>query len=176
LPARSPEAAVDTFLALLRATTACVTTQPHSVAFAPRGGAARLGVSQHGHRLLLFVLLEYVVLNDASDPRLFRVETTGYRYEILDLDQHEVLAYHWHPAGISHVRYPHMHLSSKLSEVDIRRGPVPISFAAMHLYTGIVQLEDVVQLLIEEFSIPPLMDDWTKILEANRRISSSDQA
>ena len=40
------------------------------------------------------------------------VRVTGYSYAILDSEQREVLAYHWHPRGNSPIVRPHLHLES----------------------------------------------------------------
>lgn len=36
----------------------------------------------------------------------FAVVTTAYSYRILDLDERELLAFHWHPVGRSNVTTP----------------------------------------------------------------------
>lgn len=124
---------------------------------------------------MLSVLSEYRVVEDSGTRRTFSVQITGYRYEILDSAGDEILAYHYHPSGVSNVRYPHLHVSGKSPAVDIGRGMEQLSLDAMHLHTGQISIEDVVQLVIREFGVQPLKPDWERVLDANRAAMSLDQ-
>jgi hypothetical protein len=97
-----------------------------------------------------------------------RVEIVGYVCRLLDAEGAEIIAYHWHSEGISHVRDPHLHLSSQLEPIRLGRGDDTAPLGAMHIPTGFVPLADVVRLLIDEFGIEPRRDDWPTILAERR--------
>lgn len=96
------------------------------------------------------------------------VRTSEYRYQILDAEGQEILAYHWHPVGVSPVTYPHLHLSGRLAPLDLGPGREPIRLGGMHLPTGgrvgMVTLADVVRVLIDEFGVQSRRADWRRIL------------
>ena len=182
MPSKSPKAAVDTALDRLRPIAACVTdrlvvasgfrplTQPHEFAFAPLREPVPLRTAGRQRRLLLTMKHSYAIVEAADAPDAFEVRTTGYRYHVLDLQQREVLAYHWHPEGISPITYPHLHLSGRLSPLDLGPRQEPAALGEMHLPTGFVTLADVVRLLITEFGIAPRRADWEAILDAERAL------
>jgi len=93
-----------------------------------------------------------------------RVETTGYLYEINDRDGREILAYHWHPEGVSPITEPHLHLSGRLRPFDLGDRDTAVRLGGMHLPTGIVTLARMVHLLIAEFGAEPRRADWQAIL------------
>jgi hypothetical protein len=99
---------------------------------------------------------------------LQNVRLVSYEYRLLDLDQREIIAFHWHPTGLSNVTDPHLHLSSRLNPIEMGRNQEPLDLADMHIPTGFVTLEDVVRLLISEFGIAPRRDDWGDLLRENR--------
>jgi hypothetical protein len=68
-----------------------------------------------GESLSLKVLLDYMVVQDMTGPgsRAFRVEMLTYSYRLIDREENEVFAYHWHPDGLSPNREPHLHVSSR---------------------------------------------------------------
>lgn len=107
-------------------------------------------------------------MNDRAG--FFEVRTASYLYRILDLNEREIIAYHWHPEGVSPVVRPHLHLTSRIQPVSIDDPARPdleperIALAEMHISTGPVPFEDVVRLLIEEFRVIPLRSDWEEIL------------
>lgn len=71
---------------------------------------------------------------------------------------------------MSHVTSPHVHVSCA-STVSLPRSRTEqqriIDIGGLHLPTGRVFLEDVVELLIREFDIQLLRDDWQEVLRAN---------
>jgi hypothetical protein len=99
---------------------------------------------------------------------LQNVRLVSYEYRLLDLDQREIIAFHWHPTGLSNVTDPHLHLSSRLNPIEMGRNQEPLDLVDMHIPTGFVTLEDVVRLLISEFGIAPRRDDWGDLLRENR--------
>jgi len=104
------------------------------------------------------------------------VRTASYLYRLLSSEEHEILAFHWHPTGLSNVTDPHLHLSSRLNPIEMGRNQDPLDLADMHIPTGFVTLEDVVQLLISEFDIRPRRADWDMLLRANRTVAVAEHA
>jgi hypothetical protein len=88
---------------------------------------------------------------DEPDPWL--VQIMAYQYTLLDQDQREILTFHLHPEGLSHVTTPHVHLGPGAGQLrpELTRAHVP---------TGPVTLAAVVRLAIVEFSVGPLRSDW----------------
>ena len=84
---------------------------------------------------------------------------------MLDAEEREVLAYHWHPVGVSPVTFPHLHLSGRLPALDAGPRQEPLRLGGMHLPTGgMVTLADVVRLLIAECGVAPRRADWERVL------------
>ena len=106
---------------------------------------------------------------------LQNVRLVSYEYRLLDPNQREIIAFHWHPTGLSNVSDPHLHLSSRLNPIEMGRNQEPLDLADMHIPTGFVTLEDVVRLLITEFGVTPHRDDWDDLLRENRMITLAEQ-
>ena len=92
-----------------------------------------------------------------GDGRDWTAETVGYIYALVGPDGEDLLAYHWHPEGLSRVTRPHVHIAA------IRH---PVVSARTHLPTGRAELADLVRLLIEELGVPPRRGDWSAVLDA----------
>lgn len=99
----------------------------------------------------------------------------SYESRLLDREEREILAFHWHPVGLSHVTDPHLHLASRLIPLDMGRDQDPLALAGIHIPTGFVTLEDVVRLLITEIGIRPRRTDWGDLLRENRLAVQMDQ-
>jgi hypothetical protein len=78
-------------------------------------------------------------------------------YTVLDVNRTEVLAYHWHPEGVSPVTTPHLHLGAA-SGVTWPR------LQGAHMPTGPVALTAFVRCLIEELGVEPRRPDWQAAL------------
>jgi hypothetical protein len=98
----------------------------------------------------------------AQPPRgLWEAQTAAYEYRLSDQDDREILAYHWHPEGPSHVLTPHLHLGPA---AEVGRALL----LAAHLPTGQVTLREVLRLAIETFGVEPARRDWERVLGAAR--------
>jgi hypothetical protein len=94
-----------------------------------------------------------------ASERIWTARLAGYEYRLVDAAaMTDLLAYHWHPAGRSHLTAPHLHFGSGLQRALGMRKTV-------HLPTGTILLRDVVTMLIEEFGARPLRRDWRRILQ-----------
>lgn len=116
---------------------------------------------------MLWLKYDYVVVVEVATEQSdhFRIRLNGYRCHILDRQEREVLAYHWHPTGPSHVTDPHLHLSSRVGTFRPELAADPVALAEMHLSTGYVSLADIARLLIAEFGIEPRRPDWQTVLQ-----------
>jgi hypothetical protein len=176
MPSKTRRVAVDAVRERLAAIAGCVTDRPVVVggslapahppefSFRPLGLPTRLrGRLQdrglHFHMAIGFLIGQY--------ENGYIARQVDYQHYLLDADQREILAYHWHPTGVSPVTWPHLHLSGRLAPLDAGRGQALITIGGMHLPTGHVTLADVVRLLITEFDIRPRRADWAGVLETN---------
>lgn len=130
-----------------------------------------LNMSERRAALLLSVR-EFYVLDARPDHGVrarYEISTVAYAYTIRDRDERELLAYHWHPEGVSNVTIPHLHIP-RHSPIPLPRTDPPrtVALGEMHLPTNHVLLEDVVELLIREFAIAPLRPDWQAALAESR--------
>ncbi len=89
-----------------------------------------------------------------------RARPLAYAYNV-GLHGRELLSFHWHPTGASPIRTPHLHVHA-----EIQVGDVWLHKA--HLPTGPVSPVDVLRLLLDDFGVPPLRDDWLRAIEASR--------
>ena len=78
--------------------------------------------------------------------------TVAYMY-VIAAGGSELLAFHWHPAGPSAVRTPHLHIGA-----DVQAGALWLPKA--HVPTGAVALGAVLDLLLGELGVRALCDDW----------------
>jgi hypothetical protein len=102
----SSEEALDAFLDQLRRIAACITTRPlrasgyrtqaspHQISFAPFHEPVRLRTPDRQRVIQLAVRLMYVVAQAEHRTGTHDVSIVSYFYEILDADQHEIIAYH----------------------------------------------------------------------------------
>lgn len=79
-------------------------------------------------------------------------------YTLVNAERVQFLAFHWHPRVPGPATHPHLH---------VRSDAAPLSHKT-HVPTGRVSLADVVRLLIVEFGVPPLREDW-QIVVSNER-------
>lgn len=125
-------------------------------------------VSLKGTTALHFgMVLQYRLVQDSA-RRGWAVQLAAYEYKVLDDQERELLVYHWHPEWRSQATLAHLHLGSTLVAESHRR-----RFGQRHLPTGLVALEDVLWLLLEELGVPPIRDDWRERLTEIRGRSAA---
>jgi hypothetical protein len=99
-----------------------------------------------------------VRLFQAEPPRgLWDTQTAAYDFRLSAQGDREIVAYHWHPEGQSHVQTPHLHLGpgAEIGHAALRQA---------HLPTGSVPIQDVLRLAIETFEVEPIRRDWDRVL------------
>ncbi|MGI8642910.1 MAG: hypothetical protein ACR2LS_02200 [Thermomicrobiales bacterium] len=128
---------------------------------------------QRTRRIGLLARYDYLLepIEAAAAGPLFQVREVSYRFRLVNRDGREILAYHWHPEGVSSVTGPHLHHSGRLQPLDIGARDAPVLLGEMHLPTGIVSLAQVVRLLITEFRVEPRRDDWEAVLATATALS-----
>ena len=168
MSARTDREAVRHFADTLHTTLACV-VEPHLYEY------ERADISAGQIRVL--TLYEPIAL-DASAPVSLdvqhgftlvdgagaerRVTSQEYIYTLRDgTTDYVLIAFHWHPLGVSRVRHHHVHVhaSGALGAWQADR---------LHVPTSRILLEDVVQFCIEELAARPRRADWQQVLEDNR--------
>lgn len=92
---------------------------------------------------------------------LWEARTAAYEYRLSDGDDREILAYHFHPEGPSHVQTPHLHLGPA---AEVGR----VGLLAAHLPTDLVAIQEVLRLAVESFGVEVLRGDWDQVLRATQ--------
>lgn len=163
---RRPGRAVEAFIASLQRAASCVTSAVliREPRLPGRHPALRFGDDvaplRGVHPLALRVLVEYAA--EEGEPVRWTVRTAGYRYEFQHADGPTLLAYHWHPVGISPITTPHLHLAGTLGGIDLSKA---------HLPTGLVTLQDVLRFAIADLGVLPLRNDWSAVLEESGSVA-----
>jgi hypothetical protein len=165
---RTPREAVQNFLNPLSQALSCVTRaillvgggyhvtdNPHALALSEdptvlgRDRRYALTLSQH-----------YRIVKAEAARGPWKVETVAYYYTVKEpVPPHrEIFGYHWHPESRSPITFPHFHLHEG-ANIGARH------LAGAHFPTGRIAVEQVLRLLIEEFNVQPLRDDWSTVLQ-----------
>ena len=110
--------------------------------------------------------MRYLIVEATAGPGRWSVKTAAYEYRLSDRDDREILAYHWHPAGSSHVRVPHRHLGPG-AEIGLQ------PLATAHLPTGTVSLAEVIGFAIDGLGARPLRGDWRRVLDEAQDVGST---
>lgn len=165
---KTPAEAVQNFLDPLSQALSCVTRaillvgagyyvadEPHALALSE--DPAPLG---RDRRYALKLIQHYRIVPAEGQRGPWKVETVAYYYTVIEADapHRDIFGYHWHPQGRSPITYPHLHLHSG-ADVGAPR------MADAHFPTGRIAVEQVLRLLIKEFDVTPLRDDWETILQ-----------
>ena len=164
---RTSAEAVNSYVDAANRLVSCVTDSIVSVAGGYHTAAVPLILAlNNGHAVILggasnfrFQLQQtYRIIEPATRGDLWTVQVTGYAYAILNSEQQEVLAYHWHPRGNSPVVTPHLHLEhgALVGRHEVRDA---------HLPTGVISIGVFLRLLIEELSVEPTRPDWGAVLQ-----------
>lgn len=113
--------------------------------------------------LAVAILHDYHIVKD--DDRSYRATTDSWTYQILDDEGREVLAYHWDSAETPAT--PHLHVGSVLMSSEIHY--LSKTFSNLHLPTERISIERIVYLLIKDFEVVPLRDDWEDVLSRGQQ-------
>ena len=111
-----------------------------------------------GDRLQFLLAHQFRLVEDK--PPGWRVSTVAYDYRLNDDTGREILSWHWHPAPLKGVDYPHLHVAA-----------APPGRHA-HLPTGRVSVESVLRLLLTDLKVLRTRDhenDFEDVLDASER-------
>lgn len=198
MAAKTPEQAVDAFVARVQSTFSCLSnatvvpsgitpgrdqaltlyvpgaSQPNHVALTTHGGVGEISF-RFAHA--------YTVTREPGDTKQepYKVSTRHYQYRILDIAGREIVIYDWHPSGSSSFTTPHVHVPGA-GAITLAQRPgnprlgVKTHLGDMHLPTAHIVLEDVVELLIRDFQVDPQRSNWESVLRDNREAIEHDCA
>ena len=165
MAAKTPQHAVENFLAPIRQAVSCITHSIVISGFDPISSKPHVLTINNGDpvkltstpTLYLTVQMQYRVVEGKDERGSWKVTTSGYNYSVQDRLEKELFAYHWHPW----VKpcYAHLHVC-QASGVNLLR--------KIHLPTSGIAIEDVLELLIEEFKVKPIRQDWNKTLRKTK--------
>lgn len=192
LAASSAAGAVAGFVDRYRSALQCITTVEVFDTGRAHGRVQNLGFVAHSHvaanraflplmspwgagALFLRVFVEYRV--DVSvHTRTHVVSVTSYSYRLLTSEHREVVAFHWHPSGLSRFTTPHLHVAgaSPISLPVLANGvPRSLDIGKAHLPTRQLGPEDIVALLVDDpvFAVEPRRIDWRRVLLRTRAMT-----
>ena len=169
---RSPTEAVQSFVEPFQRSLSCATLsvvsarggyhhsdRPHTL-FLGRGAPQRL----RGAPIAIRVALYYRIIESSEGPlSLWKATATGYQYTLEDLEEHEILAYHWHPDAS--LTFPHLHLGQGAAV-----GRPELQTA--HLPTGRISVEQFLRVCFGDFKAEPLRDNYQAILAESELATS----
>lgn len=97
------------------------------------------------------MVVNYSIAARSQQSPQWSVEVNRYAYLLLDSDLREILAFHWHPGGLSPIRRPHLHIGAgaKARFAPLQKAHVP---------TGQVSLQDVLLFAINDLDVEPLIE------------------
>lgn len=101
----------------------------------------------------------------------WQTRTAGYVYELLDDQGNTIVAYHWHPIDGSPIDYPHLHIGRQFAHANLpvaTRGNAE-RLVRCHLPTERVVLPTVLRLVVDEWGVIPLREDWPAVLDETER-------
>lgn len=196
MAANSPEEAVDAFLGRIWQTLDCladcsVHRSPPApdqscalTAFARATGERNLLtlITHEGTGELRFRFSHLYRVTRTTQPEAsgeFAVSTLAYHYRILDVDDHEIALYHWHPVNSGPVTTPHLHVPAaapiQMAQpyTSTRKGE-KTQLGKIHFPTSRIGVEAVAELVIRDFAAVPNREDWRDVLRANREAGRSE--
>ena len=140
-----------------------------------RSNRVRLRTHSGAGEIILWFAHKYTVAfqPDVIRRSPFEVRTSYYLYRILDRDEREIVVYHWEPDGPSSFVVPHLHVSAAspviLPQPEGSRLAGSKTFLnKLHLPTGRIGAEEVIELLVADFSVDPLIPSWKEVLSESR--------
>lgn len=159
----SPAAAARAIRETLQRLLSCVTTDV--LTSSVNGPLTELYLTtrlsrDNGAPIVLDIEHTCVFVSDSTRParERWQARIAGYFYTLDAADGREILAYHYHPTGRSHITVPHLHLGAGLGSL------VP-EMAKAHLLTGLVTPSAVLLPAIEHFGVSTRRRDWATVVE-----------
>lgn len=171
MPGRNAKEARQDFLAPIERTLKCLTfahrftmREPASAdstrfAMVLNGGEPAVLRASDGPSFDLYVAmaLDLVPFEEGQ----VRLSTRRYIYEIqvahAQGKREQLVRWHWHPEGRSRYVHPHLHL------------PEGAPYSKVHVPSGRITFEDVVEFMICELRVEPTHESWQSALDEVRQ-------
>ncbi len=103
------------------------------------------------------------------------VTSLAHSYELLDMNERRVIAYHWHPD--TSLAFEPVHVGRQFAHsslpADVRTHAAALVRA--HLPTGRISLESVIRLAIRELGVEPIKREWEAILNETEEAFKRDR-
>jgi hypothetical protein len=170
VPGKTPREAVKAYLEPLQRNVAIVCNGVLRVnnydLLDEVGGLTLEPVPLNGRSDLYLSLTQQHKIIKSPENGPYRVKTLYYSYAVETEDAQEIVGYHWHPHGVSPVKFPHLHLgpAAMIGREELSR--------KAHFPTGRIAFEDVVELLITTFGAEPDRPLWQELIERTRSLFS----
>ncbi len=134
----NPKQAVENFVQPLQEALGCLTTamiarqgqyndlgEVYALAV-NRGEPVLVQRASAPGRIALRISQQYRIVEAEGERGPYKVETRGYMYSLANETGQEIVGYHWHPAGPSQFRRPHLNSPHQLAfGVEPNRCAVP---------------------------------------------------
>lgn len=116
---------------------------------------------------------------ELARSRRYLARTTSYFYDVQDRNEREIIVFHWHPNIPGGRSFPHVHISGArpipLAARPSGEAPPPLDISNAHIPTGVIEIEEVLQVLIRDLGVQPLRADWEPVLAENLRAARETQ-
>jgi len=166
LAGKTSTQAVQNFLDPIRQAVSCITT--HVViasGFESVSGRAHVITINDGDPIIFpsnksvrfSFQMQYRIVQAEGERGPWKVVTAGYNYSVQDRLEKEFFAYHWH--RWVKPPFPHLHVCPGSGVNNLRK---------VHLPTARISVEEILQLLIEQFRVKPIRNDWEKVLKRTK--------
>lgn len=172
MPGATPAAAVSAFLTPLEVALACVAHAKFTLTPGARGEVGRThswtlngdqAVQLGDVSLRATMQFECQDTGESRRDQRYRVSTRGYMYGISGAAG-EIFSAHWHPnSQVSSFKAPHYHLG------DVALSDEGVYLARAHIPSGRVSFEEIIRMLLEQFGVQPLCDDWSDRLDRTEK-------
>lgn len=122
--------------------------------------------------LKITLLFTYQLVSGIASSLPLTMSVVRYHYHVRDASNAEIVKYHFHPPGSERedgnpwkpsVPYLHLHVTSNVSIGSV-------TFDRHHLPTGALPPTEFIRLLIEQWGVIPLTENWRSRLSSARRL------
>jgi hypothetical protein len=171
--AKTPQAAQRRYTRVIQDSLSCITKSHWFVGPSPLSGADRALLTnprvltlkrKDGTRLLFEASQLFTIIPDKRFPGEYKASTLAYIYVVRapDVDDGEIIEWHWHPLTTPDRPDPHVHV--RVEHPDLYGLP------KLHIPSGRVSFEEVMRFLIGDLSVKAERANWeTALRESEAR-------
>ena len=159
MPRDSEDDVIEKYVRPIQRTVSCITLTP--LVYTPQTGSSFQYLVEFGpdssvaslkDQTLLFSIQQGVSVVQAQSGDWI-AQLGAYLYTVMDDRFRPLFSYEWHP---------HRHRSDP--HFQIKQGASHHGLNKCHFPTGLIPLEAVIRLLIEEMDVRPIRNDWDDVL------------